>query len=437
MTEGMIERERGLGRMSTRATSWLAWSLGALCVVLFLVAVALHIATLPVRPPSSWGTGGISTLLWAILPFFPFAIVGALVASKRPANPVGWICLAVGLVWMLNMVTASYMIYGMRVATPGSIPYPAAVGSLAGWLGPMAVLLFGTYLILLFPDGSLPSSRWRPVAWLCGLVIALNVFVTTLAPGPLTDLRGVRNPFGLEGHPWVASASEAIGLLFPLCLLASASSLLLRYLRSGEEVREQIKWLAFAASVVALGVSGAIVHGIFFASDATGSVDPLLGKLLQDAITLSFAGVPVAIGFAVLKYRLYDIDVVINRALVYGSLTVSLAAVYWSIIVLLQEIFRALSGQESTLAVVASTLAIAALFGPLKRRIQSFIDRRFYRSRYDARKTLEAFSAKLRDETDLDAFRHDLVSVVRDTMQPEHVSLWLRPDRAPQRERAD
>jgi hypothetical protein len=185
--------------MSIRATSWLAWSLAALCVLLFLVACALQIATLPVRPPSSWGTGGISTLLWAILPFLPFAIVGALVASRRPTNPVGWICLAVGLVWMLNVVTGSYMIYGMRVVTPNSIPYPAAVGSLAGWLGPVAVLLFGTFLILLFPDGRLPSSRWRPVAWLCGLVTASNVVLTTLAPGPLSDLRAVRNPFGLLG----------------------------------------------------------------------------------------------------------------------------------------------------------------------------------------------------------------------------------------------
>ncbi len=438
MIEESREQDRGPGKTSSRATSWLAWSLAALCVVLFLVAVTLYIATLPVRPPSSWGTGGINTPFWAILPFLPFAIVGALVASKRPTNPVGWICLAVGLMWMLNIVAGSYMIYGMRVAAPGSIPYPAAVGSLAGWLGPMAILLFGTYLILLFPDGRLPSSRWRPVAWLCGLVIAANVVVTTLAPGPLSDLRSVRNPFGLEGHPWLANANDAVGLLFPVCLLASASSLVLRYVRSGEEVREQIKWLAFAASVVALGVSGAIVEGTLFASDVTGSVDSLLGKLLQDAITLSFAGVPVAIGFAVLKYRLYDIDVVINRALVYGPLTVSLAAVYWGTIVVLQEAFRALSGQESTLAVVASTLAIAALFGPLKRRIQSFIDRRFYRSKYDARKTLEAFSAKLRDATDLDAFCDDLVGVVRDTIQPDHVSLWLRPeDRAPQRERAD
>src|SRR5215210_6752286 len=323
MTEGMIERERGLGRMSTRATSWLAWSLAVLCVVLFLVAVALHIATLPVRPPSSWGTGGISTPLWAILPFLPFPIVGALVASKRPTNPIGWICLAVGLVWMLNMVTGSYMIYGMRVATPGSIPYPAAIGSLAGWLGPMAVLLFGTYLILLFPDGKLPSSRWRPVAWVCGAVLVANVVVTTIAPGHLSDLKDVSNPFGLQGYPWLVNIVGAIGLLLPLCMLASVLSLLLRYLRSGRVVREQIKWLAFAASVVALGVFLEVVAGTFFASDAAGSAD-LLGNLLEDATTMSFAGIPIAIGFAVLKYRLYDIDLLINRALVYGPLSAML-----------------------------------------------------------------------------------------------------------------
>jgi hypothetical protein len=208
----------------------------------------------------------------------------------------------------------------MACGWPGSVLYPAAVGSLSEFLPPTAILL-GTFLILMFPDGRLPSSRWRPVAWLCGAVIASNIVVTTLAPGPLSDLRNVSNPFGLEGHPWVANARDAIGLLIPLCMLASASSLLLRYLRSGDEVREQIKWLAFAASVVALGISGAIVQGTFFASDATGSTDPLFGKLLQDALTFSFAGVPISIGFAVLKYRLYEIDIIINRTLVYGLLT--------------------------------------------------------------------------------------------------------------------
>ncbi len=424
--------------MSTRAASWLAWSLACLGVASFLLAVILHIATLPVRPPGSWGTGGISTPVWAILPFLPFLIVGALIASRRPRNPIGWLSLAVGILWMLNNVASSYMLIGLRVANPGSVPYPAAVGSLAEWLGPTAALLFGTFLLLLFPDGRLPSSRWRPVAWLCGLVIASSIILTTLAPGPLSELRNVNNPFGLEGHPWVANLSGVVGLLFPLCLLISASSLIVRYLRSGEVVREQIKWLAFAASVVALGVFVAVVQGTLFASDDAASADPIWGRLLQDALTFSFAGIPVAIGFAVLKYRLYGIDVVINRALVYGSLTLLLALVYFGGVTATQALFQTLTSQERLpqLAVVVSTLVIAALFNPLRRRIQSFIDRRFYRRKYDARKTLEAFSARLRDQTDLQALNAELTRVVRETMQPEHVSLWLRPDPSPKGEKA-
>jgi hypothetical protein len=219
--------------MSTRATSWLAWSLAALSIGMFFVSVALYIVTLPVQPPVSWGTGGVSTPFYALLPFLSFPIVGALVASRRPTNPIGWLSLAVGLIWMLNMIFGSYMLYGLRMAGPASVPYSAAVGSLAEWLGPTAVMLFGTYLILLFPDGTLPSSRWRPFAWLCGVVIVSNFVVTTLAPGPLSDLRMVNNPFGLEGYPWMANVLDAIGLLLPLCTLASASSLILRYLRSG------------------------------------------------------------------------------------------------------------------------------------------------------------------------------------------------------------
>jgi hypothetical protein len=149
--------------------------------------------------------------------------------------------------------------------------------------------------------------------------------------------------------------------------------------------------------------------------------------LLQDTVLISYAGVPIAVGFAVLRYRLYEIDILINRALVYGSLTVLLASAYVGGVVGLQAILRALSGQESTLAVVASTLAIAALFNPLRRRVQAFVDRRFYRKKYDAIKTLEAFSSRLRDETDLHALSGDLLTVVRETMQPAHVSLWVRP----------
>ena len=202
----------------------------------------------------------------------------------------------------------------------------------------------------------------------------------------------------------------------------------MRFRRSRGEEREQIKWIAFAASLMAIlflvGFGGSLL--------AQGAAEPLWLKVLSDAVSLSYVGVPVAVGFAVLRYRLYDIDVIINRTLVYGALTAMLALVYFGGVATTQTIFRALTGQEQQpqLAIVASTLIIAALFNPLRRRIQAFIDRRFYRRKYDAAKTLAAFSAKLRDETDLDTLRDDLVGVVMETVQPAHVSLWLRPDTA-------
>jgi hypothetical protein len=415
----------------SRRTTWLAWSLAVLSLVLCVAATGLYLATLPVQPPSSWGTGGISAVLYVYLPFLAFPLVGALVASRRPENPIGWICLAVGSFWMLAIMSGSYAMYGLRVASPGSVPFPAAIGSLSEVLAPATGGLIGTYLLLLFPDGKLPSRGWRPLAWLSGAVIVSISVGGVLTPGRLQDLGRVRNPFGLEGHPWVGDATQGVTLLLPLCILASAVSLVLRFIRSGGEEREQIKWLAFAASILGLGFSSFVIPGILVPDDS-GGANPLWENLLEDAVTLSFAGVPVAIGFAVLKYRLYDIDVVINRTLVYGSLTAMLALVYFGGVAATQTIFRALTGQEQQpqLAIVVSTLVIAALFTPLRRRIQGFIDRRFYRRKYDARKTLEAFSAKLRDETDLDALSDDLVGVVRETMQPAHVSLWLRPDPA-------
>jgi hypothetical protein len=211
----------------------------------------------------------------------------------------------------------------------------------------------------------------------------------------------------------------------------------LRYRRSGGEERQQIKWIAFAASVVVVVYAITMIASLAFPEESwttAGSVWWL--NLLTYAVLASFSLVPIAVGIAILKYRLYEIDLLINRALVYGPLTATLIALYFGGIVVLQRLFVLLTGQQSTLAVVASTLLIAALFTPLRRRIQSFIDRRFYRSKYDARKTLEAFSARLRDETDLEALNDELVGVVRETMQPAHVSLWLRPETAPKGERA-
>ena len=293
--------------------------------------------------------------------------------------------------------------------------------------------LLGIYLILLFPNGKLPSRRWRPLAWLSGVVMVLASLGITFSPGPLEGHPGVRNPFGLEeAPPWVWTAGIAILLLLPLCMIASALSLVLRYRRSGGEEREQIKWIAFAASVVGLLYLITMVSSLTYSGPWGAAGTPLWLGLLQQAALASFAAVPIAVGFAVLKYRLYDIDVVINRTLVYGALTAALALIYFGGVATVQAIFRALTGQEQQpqLAVVVSTLVIAALFNPLRHRIQYFIDRRFYRRKYDARKTLESFSAKLREETDLDALNAELVGVVRDTMQPAHVSLWLRPDTA-------
>jgi hypothetical protein len=397
---------------------------------MFLAIVVLYVFVHSSHEASS--AGGVLGDLLFYVPFLAFPIVGALIASRRPHNPIGWICLAVGLLWMLGGLSEQYTAYG--IAKPGSVPYLATIIALIQWTWIIPVGLLGTYLFLLFPDGRLPSRRWRPLAWLSGAVITLLGVDSVLAPGPLTDLEGVRNPFGLERAPWLVDAGIVLLLLFVTCILASAVSLVSRYRRSGGEVREQIKWIALAGAFVGLLAFLMTTLGLLLVPEVMrggGGSLPLWLQVLIYVTNLSFAGVPVAIGFAILRYRLYAIDLLINRTLVYGSLTVTLVALYFGGIVLLQGVFIALTGQKSTLAVVASTLVIAALFNPLRRRIQSFIDRRFYRKKYDAAKTLEEFSAKLREETDLDALSDDLVGVVKETMQPAHVSLWLRPDLPP------
>src|SRR5215208_4387808 len=399
--------------MSTRTAAWLAWSLAALSVMMFVAAIALHVLARSVDSPGEWSTLGAVGRVLSFLPFLAFPLVGALVASRRPRNWVGWILLADGLLWTFGAVLDSYRVYGL--ARPGSVPFPVATHALSQWLWVPAVGLFAVYLILLFPDGRLPSRRWRPLAWFSGAVMVL------LSAGIA---------FGLEQYPWIIDAFPVVLALLPLCILASAMSLVLRYRHAGSEVREQIKWVAFAALFVGVQFMIDIGASVLLVPTTASGREPSWLAFLDQVGYISFAGVPIAVGIAVLKYRLYDIDVIINRALVYGPLSAMLALLYVGGVVAMQAVFRAITGQESTLAVVASTLAIAALFTPLRRRVQAFVDRRFYRSKYDARKTLEAFSATLRDETDLEALNSELVGVVRETMQPVHVSLWLRPNPA-------
>ena len=415
--------------MRSRAAAWLAWSLAGLCLAMAVATIVLSVLPRPAREGvSNWGTVGD---LLIFVSFLAFPVVGALISSRRPRNPIGWICLSAGLLWMLIIFSGDYSAYG--VAVPGSVPFPVTVNALLyAWLWVPAVGLMGIYLIMLFPDGKPPSRRWRPLAWLSGVVIAVESVAVFVTPGPLEGLGGARNPFGLEGYLWLEVVGWIVLLLLPLCMVASAISLVLRFRISGAVVRQQIKWLAFAASF--MGSIYLLIMSVGFVVwlvSAPGTYSDLgtetwWGAILEDVMLLSFAAVPVAIGFAILRYRLYDIDLVINRTLVYGSLTVTLALLYVGSVVTLQYASRALTGGESQLAIVASTLVIAALFNPLRRRIQKLIDRRFYRRKYDAQKTLSAFSKTLREETDLEALNAELLTVIRETIQPVHVSLWLR-----------
>jgi hypothetical protein len=389
--------------MSTRAASWLAWSLCAASLALLVAGITV----LYLRHPSDDIPLWLASLL--AIGFAAYPTVGALVASRRPKNAIGWLLCIVGLAITSSIFMDEYASYAQSLRS-GSLPGAEVVAYLSN-INPGPLLAI--FVPLLFPDGRLPSRRWRPVVWLVGAGIALYVV------GSALDL-GHANPLGVELPRGVLEAVFILeDILLGVGVVGSVASVALRLWRSRGEERQQIKWFVYAAAVVVVG-------GLGTSFLPSSSSDVFWGLTL-----LGFAAMPVAVGIAILKYRLYEIDLIINRTLVYGSLTVVLVLVYFGNIVLLQRVFVILTGQKSTLAVVASTLAIAALFNPLRHRIQSFIDRRFYRRKYDARKTLEAFSAKLRDETDLDALNDELVGVVRETMQPAHVSLWLRPDPPP------
>jgi hypothetical protein len=249
--------------------------------------------------------------------------------------------------------------------------------------------------------------------------VFVGVISGAISSGPVDGLGPLRNPLGIEGF---TNAYKAV--LYPMApflFAASALSVFVRLRRATGVERQQIKWFAYTAGVTAIAI---VLQIITLAVDAPLWVERAVFTMFTAAGTAN----TVSIGIAILKYRLYDIDVLINRTLVYGSLTATLVGVYFGGIVVLQRLFVVLTGDKSALAVVASTLAIAALFSPLRRRVQALVDRRFYRRKYDAAKILEAFGSRLRDETDLDALSGDLVGVASRTVQPEHVSLWLRPD---------
>jgi hypothetical protein len=340
-----------------------------------------------------------------------YSVIGAIIASRLPGHPIGWICCAIGLIAAVDHFGGEYSVYAL-LAQPDPLPGGMAMLWLQDWLWMLFIGLI-VFLLLLFPTGRLPSSSWRPFAWGSVVVILVAVILTASMPLP-SSVDEIQSYF--EEPPSPIQLSVLL-----LGLVAAASVVIGRRNARGVE-RQQIKWLLYAAPIWFFG--SVLKIAVFYFALVEGPWGLLVGYLL---VAVGGLGGPIAIGVAILRYRLYEIDTLINRTLVYGALTAALVAVYVGSVVALQGLLRALTGGESQLAIVASTLAVAAMFTPLRRGIQAFIDRRFYRRKYDATKTLEAFAAKLRDETDLDSLNAELVGAVRETMHPAHVSLWLRP----------
>ena len=391
-----------------RAVRRLAWSLYALATMLIAATFLLAWLNRPVRP-LSW-----SLLPTALLIPAPFSLVGLVIAVRRPHNMIGWIFLAIGLSSILNVFGGLYGEYSL-VVRPGRLPGGMWLALLTSQTWALMLFPLVTFLPMMFPYGRLPSRGWRVVAWLTSGAIVAVMLGNMLLPDALDALDNVApvaNPLAF-GSPAVLETVLLVSFVVLLgSMLASVTSLILRFRRARGAERQQLKWFAYAAVLLASSIVAGIVGGERLA-------------LVLYSVAIPFF--PVAVGVAILRHRLYDIDVLVNRALVYGALSALLAGVYFGGVVLLQGLARELTGQEeSSLAVVVSTLSIAALFQPLRRWVQLSIDRRFYRRKYDAARTLQAFGVRLRDEVDLQELTGDLLGVVEETLQPAHLSLWLR-----------
>ncbi len=397
-----------------------AWSLCISSIVLVVIAGVLRVAS-GTPLVSDWGT--VYNTIAFVPVSFAFPIVGALIAVRRPGNLVGWLILLTGLA---NSMSGFATEYGLYLIGRGQL---GSVGGLFVWFGYWSWVLYiapiGVFLVLLFPDGKLPSHRWRPVMWAGVLSMTLASLGEALYPGPLAaPPNDVVNPFGVEDAGPLFAILDFGSLLLPICFVAAGASMFVRWRRSRGVERQQLKWFVYAAALLAAVFAAEMA--IVFASGDTGK--GTVQRILEDLVTLGLAAPAIAAGIAILRYRLYDIDIIINRTLVYGSLTVVLAFVYVIGVVGIGGLLREVTGQRSNnLVVAASTLAVAALFRPARSYIQGLIDRYFYRRKYDAVRTLDGFSARMRDEVALDALIDDLLGTVQETVQPRHVSMWLVP----------
>ena len=408
---------------TARASNAGSWAVFLACVVLTAFDLLTGLSADQADSSSSWSGGGYLFNALFVTALLSFPAVGLLIAIKGRGGVISKLLLAIGVWWGIANTTA----YPDTVlhARPGNplADTMATLGSCA-WLP--AIGLTGTFLILLFPNGGLPGPRWRWIGWVSAVSITLGTLTILLTPGTLdqTGYPNTPNPLGIEALGGILDPLRLIILLVPMMMVASAASLVVRYRRSHGLERQQLKWLAAAAAVVA--VTYLIVEPLSVIADPGSNDAPAWLLIAQEIALLSFALIPAAIGAAILRYRLYEIDLIIRRTLVYAVLVGALAAVYLGGITAIGWLLRDVAGQSSALAVTVSTLAVAAAFQPLRRRIQLSVDRRFFRRGYDAQAAVAGFSSRLREQVDLDAIAADLVRTTESTVSPRTVSVWLR-----------
>ena len=388
---------------------WVAWGTWTLTAALYAVGITIQ----EIAGDRALDKGSLVTHIGLLVAFLGFSTVGAAVAVRQPRNAVGWIFLAIGLFVAIALASGEYANYTF-VVEPGSLPGGVVAGwfYLWAWLPALMLVMF---LPLLFPNGRVPGRRWRPVLWALVALLVVSIATAWFVPGPMHDGQGKGkpawpdNPVGAHVLAGV-SGNAVVVILIVALLAASLASMIVRFQRSRGEERQQLKWMLFAVIVLAVTVAVPAAIGVNF------------GDFVFAA---SVALLPAAVAVAMFKYRLYDVDRVISKTLVYGTLTVILAGAYVGLVLAGQWVFSSFAG-GSNLAIAASTLVVAALFLPVRARVQRFVDRRFYRSRYDAQRTLEAFGAQLRGHVEIEGLRDGLVDVVEDTMRPTHASIWLR-----------
>jgi hypothetical protein len=401
---------RNLGR--------LAWTLGAMAAGVAVATLLLIVGAPSAQLPVGSQTAGIADALQSLVA----AVAGAVLAARRPRNPIGWLLLGLGLCFVIFPLVVAYVTVGL-VAHPGGLPAVGWVAWVGNWIWVPAHACIAL-LFLLFPNGRLLSSRWRPVAWVAVATTSLLLVASACHPGPLEVVSSIRDPDILRrfdnplGIMSVAVLSQPLIMIVQGAEVLGITSLALRFWHSQGQERQQLKWVAYAAVLFAF-------HMVMMAVGRWVGLAPERPTRWLDVVGyLTSLGLLVAIAVAVLKYRLYDIDRVINRTLVYGLLTAVLGLGYAVVVLVLGQL---VGRERSDLLIAGATLATATLFQPARRRIQAAVDRRFNRRRYDAAMTIEGFSARLRDEIDLQALSAELLIVIDQTMEPSHASLWLRP----------